>query len=69
MPVNFGIAVGVSKVIHIDGINEVRRFYFGGALLFALFLEKLTFFEKVDIFENLFFFEVLRFLLLELAAQ
>ena len=43
MPVNFGNAVRVQKVIHINVINEVKRLYFGGALLPALFLEKVFF--------------------------
>ena len=46
MPVNFGNAIEVSKVIPIDGINEVIRLYSGGALFFALILEKLTFLRK-----------------------
>ena len=55
MPVNFGNAIEVSKVIIIDGINEVRRLYFGGVLLFALILEKLTFLRKKMVFwKNLF---------------
>ena len=47
MPVNFGNAIGVSKVMHIDGINEVRKLCFGDALLSALILEKLTFLKKL----------------------
>ena len=54
MAVSFQNAVGVSKDIDINVINDVRRLCFGGALLFALFLEKLfslvksSFFVKVD---------------------
>ena len=55
MPVNFRNAIGVSKVIPIDGINEVIRLYFGGALLFALILEKLTFLKKLIFFEKISF--------------
>ena len=63
MPVNFGNAIIVSKVIAIDGINELRRPCFGGVLLFALILEKLSFLKKVDLLKKYMFFEVLRFLL------
>ena len=52
MPVNFRNETVVSKVIPIDGINETRRLYFGGALLFALILKKLTFLRKNDFFEK-----------------
>ena len=31
----------MSKVIHVNAINEVRRLCFGGALLPALFFEKI----------------------------
>ena len=34
------------KVLFIDHINEMRRLCFAGALLFSLFLEKVSFFEK-----------------------
>ena len=47
MCVRFGNAVGVSKVTHIDEINEVRRLCFGCALLRALF-----FLEKFFLWEN-----------------
>ena len=63
MPVNFGNTIGVSKIIHINVINEVRRLCFRGALLFALILEKLTFLRKTCFFGKYIFFEVLRFLL------
>ena len=53
MPVNFGNAIVVLKVIHINVINKVRRLCFGGALLFALILEKLTFLRKSDCLENI----------------
>ena len=39
-------AVRVSKVIHIDVINEVRRRCFGGALLRAVVLKKVLFLER-----------------------
>ena len=52
MPVNFGNAVRVQKVIHRNVINEVRKLCFGGALLRALILEKLTFLEKTRFFEK-----------------
>ena len=48
MPVNFGKAVRVWNVIAIDVINDVIRFCFEDALLFALILEKLTYLRKVD---------------------
>ena len=60
MPVNFGNAIEVSKVIPIDGINEMRTLYFGGALLLALIFERLTF---LIFLEKNMFFEVLRLLL------
>ena len=47
MSVNFENAIIVWKVIAIYDINEVRRLYFKGALLSALFLEKLTFLKKL----------------------
>ena len=57
MPVNFENIYIVSKVIPIDGMSEVRRLYFGGALLFALILEKLTFLrKKTDFLEKYYFF-------------
>ena len=39
----------------MDDINEEKRLCFGGALLPALILEKLTFFKKVDFFEKISF--------------
>ena len=46
MPVCFANAIIVSEVLTIDVINEVKRFCFGGALLAALFYEKVFFFEE-----------------------
>ena len=54
MPVHFENTTKVAKVIPIDGIDEVRRLYFGGVLLSALILEKFTFFSK-SCFFNIFF--------------
>ena len=55
--------VEYKKVMAIDAMNEVRRLCFGGALLSALILEKLTLLKKVDFLKKEVFFKVLRFLL------
>ena len=57
MPVNFGNLNRVSKVIHIDVINEVRRLCFGSALLRALFFEKVKFSKNDKIWKNMFLYE------------
>ena len=45
-------AFGELKVIPTNVINEVRRLWFGGALLFALFLTKVSFSGKIRIFKK-----------------
>ena len=47
VPVIFGNAIRVWKVIAIDVVNEDRRLCFGGALLSALILEKLRFWKRL----------------------
>ena len=54
--------------IRLDVINEVRRLYFGGALLFALFFEKVCFLVS-HFLRKTHIFEVMSFVLSELAAQ
>ena len=44
---NIRNAVRVSRVISINVGNDVRRLYFGGALLAALIFEKVTFVKKM----------------------
>ena len=61
MPVNLRNAIGVLKVIAIEVKNKVRRLCFGGALLSALFLKRVSFLEKNN-FEEKLIFEVMRFL-------
>ena len=56
MPGNFGNLNRVSKVIHIDVINEIRRLCFGSAPLPALFFEKVIFLENDKFLKNIYFF-------------
>ena len=56
-------ALEVSKNIHIDVINEVKRVCSGGVLLFVLFFEKLSLLKKTILLIKNQFDVVMRFLL------
>ena len=63
MPVSFQNIIEVKKVIHINVPNEVRRLWFGDALLFALILESCLFEKKIVFFWRKSILEAIDFLL------